>query len=150
MIESGNDQLAACGLGCRDTLRLEAAMPLYGHEMDESMDPLTAGLKFGVKLNKENFIGKDAIEAIQEKGNLPKRVGVELTGRRIAREGALLMSEDQQVGKITSGTFSPTFEKSIAMGYIDPRFADVGSKIEVEIRGKREPAKIVALPFYKR
>ncbi len=148
--ETGESQVTACGLGCRDTLRLEAGMPLYGHEMDESMDPLTAGLRFAVKLKKDDFIGREAIAAIDSKGNLPQRVGVELEGRRIAREGALLMLGDQQIGHISSGTFSPTFEKSIAMGYVEAASATVGTEVEVDIRGKRVPAQIVALPFYKR
>lgn len=150
LIEAGGDSIKACGLGCRDTLRLEAAMPLYGHEMDESVDPVTAGLTFGVKLKKDDFIGKTAIEEIKAKGDLPKRIGVGLSGRRIAREGALLMVNDQQVGHVTSGTFSPTLEKSIAMGYIRKEYAIPDTEIEVDIRGKREPAKIVSLPFYKR
>lgn len=142
--------LQPCGLGCRDTLRLEAAMPLYGHEMDESVDPVTAGLMFGVKLGKEAFIGKSAIEAKKAAGPQLVRVGIELSGRRIAREGATLISDDLQVGHITSGTFSPTLQKSIAMGYIHPSRVQSGTVIEVDVRGKREPATIVPLPFYKR
>lgn len=150
VMEAGGESITACGLGCRDTLRLEAAMPLYGHEMDESVDPVTAGLGFGVKLKKDGFVGKAAIEEIKTRSDVPKRVGVELAGRRIAREGALLIVDGRQVGHITSGTFSPTLEKSIGMGYVEKSFAVPGSEIEVEIRGKREPARVVALPFYKR
>ncbi len=150
LTEAGGESISACGLGCRDTLRLEAAMPLYGHEMDETVDPYTAGLGFGVKMNKDDFIGKAAIAEIRAKGNLPKRVGIELAGRRIAREGATLVREDQQLGQITSGTFSPTLQKPIAMGYVPEEFKAPGTKIEVEIRGKREPATVVKLPFYKR
>lgn len=136
----------ACGLGCRDTLRLEAAMPLYGHEMDESVDPATAGLMFGVKLKKEDFIGRSALEAFKQRDDLPRRVGLKLEGRRIAREGAMLMAGDDELGMVTSGTYSPTLEASIAMGYVN---RDV-DELEVDIRGKRLPAQIVPLPFYKR
>lgn len=150
LLDAGGETIRPCGLGCRDTLRLEAAMPLYGHEMDESVDPNTAGLSFGVKLNKADFIGKEAIEKIKSQGKLTKRVGVELAGRRIAREGATFVSGEETVGHVTSGTFSPTLEKSIAMGYLSAELAIPGTEIEVDIRGKREPAKVVKLPFYKR
>lgn len=142
--------IAPCGLGCRDTLRLEAAMPLYGHEMDDTIDPLTAGLAFAVKLDKGDFIGRSAIAALAEETNVPRRVGLELAGKRIAREGALLFSGGEQVGRVTSGTFSPTLQKSIAMAYLPPRLSAIGTTVEVDIRGKREPAVVVALPFYKR
>lgn len=142
--------LKAAGLGCRDTLRLEAAMPLYGHELNEQLDPLTAGLRFGVKLKAGDFIGK---KVLLEKNNQPKtqqRVGLELEGKRIAREGAELFSNDQHVGEVTSGTFSPTLEKSIAMAYLNKDFTQPGQSVEVDIRGKRISAKVVTLPFYKR
>ncbi|MEZ6057289.1 MAG: glycine cleavage system aminomethyltransferase GcvT [Planctomycetaceae bacterium] len=142
--------IAPCGLGCRDTLRLEAAMPLYGHEMDETVDPLTAGLGFGVKLNRGEFIGKSALVEKSQRSDLPIRVGIELAGRRIAREGALLFHGDQQVGHVTSGTFSPTLQKAIGMAYVPKSLAAIGTEIEVDIRGKRETARVVPLPFYRR
>lgn len=138
------------GLGCRDTLRLEAAMPLYGHEMDESTDPWTAGLGFGVRLKAGDFIGKPALATLKANTVLKKRVGLELVGKRIAREGSLLFSGEEQVGEVTSGTFSPTFEKTIAMGYVPDEFCEPGTALEVDIRGKRVDANVVALPFYKR
>ncbi|MEX0717000.1 MAG: glycine cleavage system aminomethyltransferase GcvT [Planctomycetaceae bacterium] len=151
LIDRGRAQgLLPTGLGCRDTLRLEAAMPLYGHEMDETIDPYTAGLGFGVKLNAGDFIGREALVAAKERKDRPKRVGLELAGRRIAREGALLFAGEQEIGKVTSGTFSPTLERPIAMGYVPAEFAAAGTAVEVDIRGKREQAKVVALPFYKR
>lgn len=151
LIERGRDAgLLPAGLGCRDTLRLEAAMPLYGHEMDESTDPYTAGLGFGVKLTSADFIGKEALIAAKERKDRPKRVGLELAGRRIAREGSLLFAERREIGRVTSGTFSPTLEKSIAMGYVQPEFVAPGTELEVDIRGKSERAKVVPLPFYKR
>ena len=143
--------LLPAGLGCRDTLRLEAAMPLYGHEMDESVDPFTAGLGFAVKLQAGDFIGRDALLA-KKKAAPPvrKRVGLELEGKRIAREGAELYVGGQRVGTVTSGTFSPTLERSLAMGYLPPECSEPGTAVEVDIRGKRTPARVVPLPFYRR
>ncbi len=142
--------LLPAGLGCRDTLRLEAAMPLYGHELDETIDPFTAGLSFAVKLDTGDFIGKDALLAAKENRNRQRRIGLELAGRRIARQDALLFSGDCEIGRVTSGTFSPTLEKSIAMGYVAPDFAEPDTALEVDIRGRREPATVVKLPFYRR
>ena len=138
------------GLGCRDTLRLEAAMPLYGHELSETIDPFTAGLSFAVKLDAGDFIGKQALLAAKENENRQRRIGLELSGRRIAREGAVVFSADQQIGEVTSGTYSPTFEKPIAMAYVNPAFSEPGTAIDVDIRGKRNQATVVKLPFYSR
>ena len=142
--------LQAAGLGCRDTLRLEAAMPLYGHEMDESTDPFTAGLSFGVKLKAGDFVGRDALAKIRQDGDLQVRVGLELDSRRIAREDVEVYSGQQLVGRVTSGTFSPTLEKSISMAYVDRNCSAVGTELNLSIRGKEHPARVVALPFYKR
>ena len=142
--------LQACGLGARDTLRLEAAMPLYGHELDETIDPLTAGLSFAVKLNAGDFIGKSALAAIKAAGIGKRRVGLVLAGKRIAREGAPVFFAGREVGKVTSGTFSPTLEKPIAMAYVDSETAHPGEAAEIDIRGQHEPATLVDLPFYKR
>lgn len=142
--------LVPCGLGCRDTLRLEAAMPLYGHELDESIDPLTAGLSFAVKLNAADFIGKSALQEIHDNPTGRQRVGLKLSGRRIAREGAELFAGDEPIGRVTSGTFSPTLEASIAMGYVQSSHAAPGTAVEVDIRGRRESAEVCSLPFYKR
>jgi aminomethyltransferase len=151
IVEAGQEfGLVAAGLGCRDTLRLESAMPLYGHELDEATDPITAGLKFAVKLNVAEFIGKSALSRISETGTKVKRVGVAVEGRRIAREGSTIHVGDTQVGRLTSGTFSPTFEKPIGMGYVEHAHAEIGTAVEVDIRGKRVAAEIVKLPFYKR
>lgn len=140
----------ACGLGCRDTLRLEAAMPLYGHELNEETDPLTAGLGFAVKLEAADFIGRTALTTIAGSPTGKVRVGMELDGKRIAREGSGILFENEPVGEVTSGTFSPTLQKTIAMGYISQALSEVGTKVDVDIRGKSHAAKIVALPFYKR
>lgn len=143
--------LLPCGLGCRDTLRLEAAMPLYGHELDESTDPISAGLSFAVKFKAGDFIGKQAlVRAKSESKKGQRRVGLVLAGRRIAREGAPVYVGEQQIGRVTSGTFSPTLEKPIAMAYIDAAYSESGMTVDVEIRGKRHSGDVVALPFYKR
>lgn len=142
--------LLPAGLGCRDTLRLEAAMPLYGHELDENTDPFTAGLDFAVKLDKGDFLGRAAL--VDAKGNTsrPRRVGLKLAGKRIAREGVAVLQGGNPVGRVTSGTFSPTLEQSIAMAYVAPASAAVGAALEIDIRGQHEPAQVVKLPFYKR
>jgi aminomethyltransferase len=151
LVESGTPHgLKPCGLGCRDTLRLEAAMPLYGHELSDTVDPLTAGLAFGVKLEAADFVGKDALLKIRDAGIKRVRVGLELDGRRIAREGAEIFSSGSAVGEVTSGTFSPTLEKSISMGYIAPELSKSGTHVEVDIRGKRVDAVVVPMPFYRR
>ena len=142
--------LLPAGLGCRDTLRLEAGMPLYGHELNETIDPFTAGLAFGVRLDAGEFIGREALVAAKTNPNRPRRVGIELASKRIAREGAIVFDGETQAGRVTSGTFSPTLEKSIAMAYVAAPQAAVGTPLTVDIRGQREPAKVVKLPFYKR
>ncbi|MDA1250801.1 MAG: glycine cleavage system aminomethyltransferase GcvT [Planctomycetota bacterium] len=151
VVEAGEPiGLQAAGLGCRDTLRLEAAMPLYGHELNEDTDPITAGLNFAVKLKAADFIGRSALRTVQLIGRKKTRIGIELTGRRIAREGAAILSGGSTIGEVTSGTFSPTLEKPIGMAYVENDFAKIGTPLEVDIRGKREAATVVALPFYKR
>ena len=151
LIERGSaGGLVPCGLGCRDTLRLEAGMPLYGHELSETIDPFTAGLGFAVKLDQGDFLGREALLAAKERTDRPVRVGLELDGRRIAREGATVCLGEAVIGEVTSGTFSPTLERSIAMAYVQPEFAELGSNVEVDIRGKRNPATVVKLPFYRR
>jgi aminomethyltransferase len=143
--------IQAAGLGARDTLRLEAGMPLYGHELDEQTDPYQAGLGFAVQLKDRNFIGSDAIRARKGDPNLPVRVGLTIEGRRAAREGSELFDMDgHRVGRVSSGTFSPTFQTPIAMGFITPALAAVGTALEADIRGSRVAARIVPLPFYKR
>ena len=151
LIDRGRDSgLLPAGLGCRDTLRLEAGMPLYGHELDEATDPFTAGLAFAVNLDKADFIGRKALLEAKERPDRRKRVGLELSGRRIAREGTILFAGEEQAGQVTSGTFSPTLEKSIAMAYLSPAFAAPGILLHAEIRGKREEGQVVKLPFYRR
>jgi aminomethyltransferase len=139
-----------CGLGARDTLRLEAAMPLYGHELNEDIDPYQAGLGWAVKLDKGDFRGKEALQRRQKDDKLRRRVGIELKGKRIAREGAVVKANGQTVGVVTSGTQAPSFPRPIAMAYVDPAFVPVGTLLCVDIRGNDEEAVVVKLPFYKR
>ena len=149
LMEAGAEYgLIPCGLGARDTLRLEAAMPLYGHEMDDVITPLEAGLDFGVKLNKPEFIGRDAMLAAGTPQKV--RVGLEVTGRGIIREHQPVFIDDVEVGITTSGTHCPYLGKAIAMAYVPADKADLGTLAEVEVRGRRIEAKIVELPFYKR
>jgi aminomethyltransferase len=140
--------LKPAGLGARDTLRLEAGMPLYGHELSEEIDPISAGLGWAVALDK-SFIGSDALKKINEEGPKRKLVGLELEGRRIARQGAVVKSASGE-GVVTSGTFSPTLQKSIAMAYVPAADAAEGASLSIDIKGEIIPAKIVKLPFYKR
>lgn len=140
----------AAGLGCRDTLRLESAMPLYGHELSRSVDPLTAGLGFAVKFDKQQFTGKTALESIRAKGPSMTRVGLLLEGRRIAREDSPVMQDGREVGKVTSGTFSPTLQKVIAMAYVPTALSPVGTCVDVSLRGTPVAAEVVPLPFYRR
>lgn len=151
LLQAGQSEgIQPCGLGCRDTLRLEAAMPLYGHELNENVDPLTAGLGFAVKLDKPSFIGQTALTRIKTQPLEKVRVGLKLTSRRIAREHSELYVGEAKIGEVTSGTFSPTLEQSIAMGYVNKSYAAEGTAVEIDIRGKREAAVVVALPFYRR
>lgn len=143
----------AVGLGARDTLRLEAGMPLYGHELTEEVDPLQAGLGFAVQLDKESFIGRDALLRLSQDQSRPKRVGMVLDGKRVPRDGYAVFSrqgDGQQIGFVTSGTFSPTLDLPIAMGYVAPAYAKPGTQMTIDIRGRLEPARVVKLPFYRR
>jgi aminomethyltransferase len=139
-----------CGLGARDTLRLEAAMPLYGHELSETIDPLQAGLNWAVKLDKPDFLGKAALQKRKDQADLPVRIGLELAGKRPAREGCAVQVGGKNVGTVTSGTFTPTLQKSIAMAYVPRQHSAAGTTLSVDIRGKTEPATVVKLPFYQR
>ena len=140
-----------CGLGARDTLRLEAGMPLYGHELTETIDPIQAGLGWAVKLDKGDFIGRPALVGAAKAAGRPRRVGLELEGKRAAREGCpILAGESTPVGTVTSGSYVPWLEKSVAMGYVAPEAAAPGTRLRVDVRGSLIPATVVPLPFYKR
>jgi aminomethyltransferase len=138
------------GLGARDTLRLEAGMPLYGHELSEQINPYQAGLGFAVNLKDRDFIGRPALVERKSDPRQTRRVGLELAGRRVPREHYPVLEANENVGEITSGTFSPTLEKPIAMAYVRPEVAVTGKPLAVDIRGRPEPARVVELPFYRR
>ncbi len=150
LLESGESHgIKACGLGARDTLRLEAGMPLYGHELTEAIDPYSAGLSWAVKLDKGDFVGRDALIA-KKSDPAFTRIGLILESRRIARQGAIVLAGDREAGVVTSGTFSPTLQASVAMALVDPRIATDGIPLSVDVRGNLEPTRVVKLPFYKR
>jgi aminomethyltransferase len=141
--------IEVCGLAARDTLRLEAAMPLYGHELSESINPYAAGVGWAVKLDKGDFAGRTALAAFKAVPGRA-RVGLKLESKRIARQGAVVFSGAERVGEVTSGTFAPTLQLSLAMALVDPAAAAIGTPLTVDVRGHREPAQVVKLPFYKR
>ncbi len=138
------------GLGARDTLRLEAGMPLYGHELSEQIQPFQAGLGYAVNLDGRSFPGCDALAALHDDTTAPRRVGWTLAGKRVPREGYRVLQGETVVGHVTSGTFSPTLNRPIAMGYVRADLARPGESFTVDIRGSREPALCVELPFYRR
>lgn len=142
--------LLLAGLGARDTLRLEAALRLYGNDISEETNPLEAGLGFAVKLNAGDFIGKDALVAIKEAGPARKLVGFEMIGRGIARNGYPILVDGNECGIVTSGSPSPTLNKNIGLCYLPSELAEIGRTIEIAIRNKKIDAKIVETPFYKR
>ncbi|MEM7757479.1 MAG: glycine cleavage system aminomethyltransferase GcvT [Cyanobacteria bacterium P01_A01_bin.40] len=139
-----------CGLGARDTLRLEAAMSLYGQEIDDSITPLEAGLGWVIHLkDKGDFIGRSILEQQKAAGVQRRLVGLEMSGRHIARHGYPVISEGETVGEVTSGTLAPTVGKAIALAYVPKALSKVGQALEVEIRGKTYPANVVKKPFYR-
>jgi aminomethyltransferase len=140
----------ACGLGARDTLRLEAAMPLYGHELSESTNPLEADLEFAVNLKDRQFIGSDALNGVKAIGLAKKRVGIEVDGKRPPREGYAMYAEGEKVGQLTSGAMSPTLQKGIGMGYVPVALSAPGTEFEIDLRGTREKARVIKMPFYQR
>jgi len=143
------DGLLPAGLGARDTLRLEKGYPLYGHELDNITTPLEAGLEWVVKLSKPTFIGREVLVRQNSEGVQRRLVGLELLEPGIARSGYGLYQNDRAVGRVTSGTKSPTLGKSIALGYVSREAAEGGENIQVEIRGRKTRAKIVSLPFVR-
>ena len=151
MAAGEEDGLQPVGLGARDTLRLEAGMLLYGNDMDEGRTPVEAGLKWLIKPDKGEFIGREAL-ASQLQGGVDERlVGFQLRERGVPRHGySLLEADGDEIGEVSSGSYSPTLEAGIGLGYVPSEQSEVGSAIAVEIRGRRVAAEIVATPFYKR
>ncbi|MCL2478879.1 MAG: glycine cleavage system aminomethyltransferase GcvT, partial [Treponema sp.] len=149
LLDAGKDRgLIPCGLGSRDTLRLEAGMPLWGHEMDETVTPFEAGLSFAVKMGKSDFIGRNSLLEKTEPGRL--RTGIEITGRGIVREKEAVFHGGRQIGITTSGTFCPYLAKSCAMAFLDINFSKPGIIIEADVRGRMIEGISCSLPFYTR
>jgi aminomethyltransferase len=153
LLEAGKQAgLIPCGLGARDTLRLEASMPLYGHEMSDTINPFEAALSFAVKMGKSDFLGKKALEtylAGREKGNpVQIRTGLKVTGKGIVREQCQVFFEGKSIGVTTSGTFMPWLKQAMAMARVNSEYAGPGNRLEVDVRGKMIEAETCALPFY--
>jgi len=150
ILEAGKPYgIEPCGLGARDTLRLEAGLCLYGNDIDENTTPLEARLGFVVKFQKDNFIGKNALLKQKEEGVKRRRVGLQMVEQGIPRQGYKIYSEKgENIGQVTSGTFSPLLKCGIAMAYIQTQQAQEGNIVNIEIRGKMAKAKIVPFPFY--
>ena len=150
LLESGKEfGIEPCGLGARDTLRLEAGLCLYGNDIDESITPLEAGLGFVVKLQKDRFVGKEALTKQKAEGIRRKRMGVQVLGQGVPRSGFEICTvAGEKIGHLTSGTFSPLLRYGIGMGYVDTSQAQEGTAISVKIRDRLINAKIVSFPFY--
>ena len=141
--------VVAAGVGARDLLRIEAGLPLYGHELNETIDPISAGLGWAVR-QEGAYVGAEAVAEIRQRGPARKLVGLHLTGRRIARHGATVLAGGTEAGAVTSGTFSPSCQASIAMAYVDRRFAEVGTEVTVALKAGQEVAgRVVSRPFYR-
>jgi len=145
-----SDGLIPCGLGARNTLRLEAGMCLYGHEIDETTTPWEAGLGWICKMEKAPFLGSDVLAKQKQTGVERKLVGFEMLEKRIGRDGYSVIIAGQEAGHVTSGGPAPFLKKNIGMAYVPPKSSATGTDIEISIRGQAAPARIVALPFYKR
>jgi aminomethyltransferase len=125
-------------------------MPLYGHELSEQLNPIQAGLSFAVNVEGRDFVGRNALAAAKQNTQQPIRIGLELSGKRSARENYRVFANGEPIGVITSGTFSPTLQKPIAMAYVPPQHASPGTDLTIDIRGTTEHARVVQLPFYSR
>jgi aminomethyltransferase len=154
ILEAGNygtdTGIVPCGLAARNTLRLEAGMALYGHEISENITLLEANLGWICKLDKGEFIGRDALLAQKESGVQKKLIGFEVTDRGIARDDQEILVNGERVGKVTSGSPAPFLKKNIGLGYVPVEFATVGQELSIDVRGKLVGAQVVKTPFYKR
>jgi len=151
VLEAGREfDIRPCGLGARNTLRLEAKMALYGHEIDASITPLEAGLDWIVKLDKGEFIGREALQKQKQKGGARRLAGFEMRGRGIARDGYLVCQNGEAAGVVTSGSPSPYLKKNIGLCYLPAGRADVGQTVQIEIRSQLVEAELVPTPFYSR
>ncbi len=142
-------RITPAGLGARDTLRLEAAMPLYGHELHEQVDSISAGQGWCVDLDKP-FIGRDALRAVRDRGPQRTLIGFTVDGQRIARQHATLQRDGAVIGEVTSGSFSPTLQKVIGLAFIDPAHAQPGTPISIDARGRMLSGQVTTTPFYRK
>jgi aminomethyltransferase len=151
IMAAGKDEgLIPCGLGARDTLRFEACLPLYGHEITQDISPLEAGLGYFVKLDKADFIGRDALRTQKEQGLTRMLCGLEMVDRGIPRAGYPIFDGDLQIGHVTTGSYSPTLKKNIGLALLDISYTALDSMVEVDIREKHLKAKVVPKPFYQK
>lgn len=151
LLETGKEHgILPCGLAARNTLRLESAMSLYGHELSDEISTLEANLGWITKLQKGDFIGRDQIAALKENGLTRKLIGFEMKEPGIARDGFDIYVGDEKVGVVTSGSPAPFLKKNIGLAFLPPEFANVGQEIRIDVRGKRLAAEVVPTPFYKR
>ncbi|HEV7219218.1 MAG: glycine cleavage system aminomethyltransferase GcvT [Terriglobales bacterium] len=152
VLEAGKEfSVVPCGLGARNTLRLEGKLPLYGHEISDTINVWEAGLDRFCKMDKSDFIGRTALVQAKDEGLTRTLVGLEMTERGIARDGYRVLDDGgKEIGYITSGSFAPFLKKNIALAYVPPGFAELGSSLNVEIRNQPVAAKVVPTPFYKR
>ncbi len=146
----GEDGLQPAGLGARDTLRLEAAMALYGHEIDDTTTPWEAGLGWTIKMAKGDFVGRSALEALSGRGAQRSLIGFEVTDRGIARQGHGVVVDGEEVGRVTSGTYSPTLKKALGLAYVPKALAELGQTVTLNVRGKLLAATVIETPFYRR
>lgn len=152
VLEAGSEFKAIpCGLGARNTLRLEAKLPLYGHEISDTINVWEAGLDRFCKMEKPEFVGRAALEQAKAAGLTRTLVGLEMMERGIARDGYKVLDPGgREIGYVTSGSFTPFLKKSVALAYVPPQFADLGTELKVEVRAQGIKAKVVPTPFYKR
>ena len=148
LIESG--RCKPCGLGCRDTLRFEVGLPLYGDELSETITPIMAGLSMFVKLDKEEFIGKNALARQKAEGPVRRLVGIELADKAIPRHGYTVLKDGQPIGEVTTGYHTISTDKSVCMALIDTPFAKLDTEVEIQIRKKVFPGKVVKKQFYSK
>ena len=146
----GLEGVKPCGLGARDTLRLEAGNRLYGQDMDDDTNPFEAGVEWVVNFDKGDFVGRDALLPIREKGPSRKLIGFETVERAVPRHGAAVYVDGESVGVVTSGSFAPSLGRNVGFAFVPPTAAEPGTEIGVEIRGNPSPARVVETPFFKR
>ena len=137
-----------CGLGCRDTLRFEVGLPLYGDELSEDITPVMAGLSIFVKLDKDEFIGKEALAKQKADGPAKKLVGIELADKAIPRHGYTVLKDGQPIGEVTTGYHTISTDKSVCMALIDSQYAKLDTEVEIQIRKKTFAGKVVKKRFY--